>query len=69
MAPVQFQAPLQRLCVTVIVAEDGFVVTTKGGKVFDDVDLSDDWNEWDEKLNESVGIYGIEAKFQLHKGK
>jgi hypothetical protein len=50
-------------------AEEGFVVTSKGGKVFDDVDLSEDWSEWDEKINESIGIYSVEAKFELHKGK
>lgn len=50
-------------------AEEGFVVTTRGGKVFQDVDLSDDWVEFDDKINESVGIYGVESKFQLHKGK
>eukprot|EP00882_Tetradesmus_deserticola_P007366 GHRQ01007760.1.p2 GENE.GHRQ01007760.1~~GHRQ01007760.1.p2 ORF type:complete len:163 (+),score=60.18 GHRQ01007760.1:249-737(+) len=49
--------------------EDGFVVTSKGGKVFDDVDLSEDWSEWDEKINESIGIYSVEAKFGLHKSK
>jgi hypothetical protein len=53
----------------VLAAEEGFVVTSKGGKVFDDVDLSEDWSEWDEKINESIGIYSVEAKFELHKGK
>jgi Eukaryotic protein of unknown function (DUF866) len=50
-------------------AEDGWIVTTSSGKVFSDVDLSDDWVEFDDKLGESVGVYGIEACFQLHKGK
>ncbi|KAF6266137.1 hypothetical protein COO60DRAFT_1475747 [Scenedesmus sp. NREL 46B-D3] len=49
--------------------QDGFVVTSKGGQVFDEVDLSEDWSEWDEKINESIGIYSVEAKFELHKGK
>jgi len=45
-------------------------VMTKGKKKFDDVDLTDrEWVEFDDKINESVGIYNFEAKFQLHKGK
>eukprot|EP00879_Flechtneria_rotunda_P010158 GHRR01010619.1.p1 GENE.GHRR01010619.1~~GHRR01010619.1.p1 ORF type:complete len:164 (+),score=32.79 GHRR01010619.1:95-586(+) len=50
--------------------EDGFVVQTKGGKLFDDVDLTElEWVEFDEKLSDSVGIYNIESKFELHKAK
>ena len=55
--------------IVLLVAEEGFIVQTGGGKVFEDVDLSDDWVEFDDKINESVGIYGVEAKFQSHKGK
>lgn len=50
--------------------QDGFVVTTRGSRVFTDVDLSEgEWVEFDDKINESVGIYGVESKWQLHKGK
>jgi len=50
--------------------QDGFVVQTLGKKVFTDVDLSEgEWVEFDDKLNDSVGIYGVESKWELHKGK
>lgn len=50
--------------------QDGFLVTTKSGTAFRDVDLTElEWNEYDEKLGESVGLYGVEAKWELHKGK
>lgn len=51
-------------------AQDGWAVTTKGGARFADVDLSEgEWTEYDEKLNASVGVYGLEAKWELHRGK
>lgn len=50
--------------------QDGFLVTTRGNKKFDDVDLAEgEWNEYDDKINESVGIYSLESKWELHKGK
>lgn len=46
------------------------MVQTRGKKVFTDVDLSEgEWVEFDDKVNESVGIYGLESKWELHKGK
>lgn len=48
-------------------AQDGFIVETTSGTVFRDVDLSEDWVEYDEKLGESVGIYELEHKFSKHK--
>lgn len=45
-------------------------MTTRGNKKFDDVDLAEgEWNEYDDKINESVGIYSLESKWELHKGK
>lgn len=50
--------------------QDGFLVTTRGNKKFDEVDLAEgEWNEYDDKINESVGIYSLESKWELHKGK
>ena len=36
---------------------------TPSGAVFEDVDLSEDWAEYDEKAAVSVGIYELESKF------
>lgn len=50
--------------------QDAFIVQTRGKKVFTDVDLSEgEWVEFDDKINESVGIYSVESKWELHKGK
>ena len=38
------------------------------GQKFHDVDLSDDWVEYDEKLGESLGVYELEWKFEVHRG-
>lgn len=35
----------------------------ESGTVFNDIDLSEDWVDYDEKLSESVGIYEFESKF------
>ena len=40
-----------------------FRVETPSGAVFEDVDLSEDWAEYDEKAGVSVGIYELESKF------
>jgi hypothetical protein len=40
-----------------------------GGQLFEGVDLRDDWADYDEKLGDSVTVMGVEAKFELHKGK
>jgi hypothetical protein len=49
--------------------QDGFLVTSRGGAKFSDVDLSEDWSEWDERASESVGVSELAAKWELHKGK
>jgi hypothetical protein len=50
--------------------QDGFTVTTRGNTKFTEVDLSEgEWTEYDEKINVSVGIMGLESKWELHKGK
>ena len=45
----------------------GFRVETPSGTVFEDVDLSEDWAEYDEKAGVSVGIYELESKFAAVK--
>jgi hypothetical protein len=46
----------------------GFTVTTPAGTVFEDVDLSEgDWVDFDEKGGDSVGIYGMEARFEVRR--
>ena len=35
--------------------------------MFEDVDLSEDWSEYDEKAAASVGIYELEGKFEAVK--
>jgi hypothetical protein len=57
------------LLLLLLLLQDGFLVTSRGNKKFSEADLSDDWVEFDDKINESVGIYSVEAKFELHKGK
>lgn len=49
--------------------QDEWTVTGAGGQSFDPVDLREDWADYDEKLGDSVSIMGVEAKFELHKGK
>lgn len=46
----------------------GFRVVAASGAVFDDVDLSDDWCEFDEKAGESVGVYGCEGRWEVRRG-
>jgi hypothetical protein len=47
--------------------QDGYHVETSTGTRFDDVDLSEgEWVEYDEKLGDSVGIYELEHKFEVH---
>ncbi|KAL6050846.1 CXXC motif containing zinc binding protein [Balamuthia mandrillaris] len=38
---------------------NGFDVQTESGTAFSDVNLSEDWCEFDEEANESVGIYNL----------
>ncbi|XP_026193464.1 UPF0587 protein v1g245604-like [Cyclospora cayetanensis] len=41
----------------------------KGSKTsFSDADLAEDWAEFDEAANASVGIYDVEFDFVVHKG-
>ncbi|RMX63458.1 hypothetical protein DD238_007076 [Peronospora effusa] len=48
--------------------ENGYRVISAGRHTaFDDVDLSDDWADYDEEGEQSVGIYGLEYKFEVHK--
>ncbi|KAI8465861.1 MAG: hypothetical protein J3K34DRAFT_435695 [Monoraphidium minutum] len=49
--------------------EDEWTAKGGGGQAFDPVDLRDDWADYDEKLGDSVTVMGVEAKFELHKGK
>ncbi|KAG1672233.1 hypothetical protein FOA52_002934 [Chlamydomonas sp. UWO 241] len=44
------------------------VESTKGTK-FEDVDLSDEWTDYCEKLGESVSIMKLESKFELRRAK
>ena len=41
-----------------------FSATSAGGFTFDEVDLSDDWAEYDENNDMSVSIMGLESKIE-----
>ncbi|TMW59661.1 hypothetical protein Poli38472_004730 [Pythium oligandrum] len=46
----------------------GYTVTSAGGTAtFEDVDLADDWADYDDEGGQSVGVYGVEYKFEVHK--
>ncbi|KAJ0393540.1 hypothetical protein P43SY_000676 [Pythium insidiosum] len=46
----------------------GYTVTSAGGTaVFEDVDLADDWADYDGEGEQSVGVYSVEHKFVVHK--
>ncbi|KAG6618548.1 DUF866 domain-containing protein [Phytophthora cinnamomi] len=48
--------------------ESGYTVVSAGGHAkFQDVDLSEDWADYDGDGEQSVGIYEIEYKFEVHK--
>ncbi|OQS04086.1 hypothetical protein THRCLA_20979 [Thraustotheca clavata] len=50
--------------------EDGYKVTAAGEtSVFEDVNLSEDWADYDEEGDQSVGVYGVEYKFGITKVK
>lgn len=49
--------------------EDEWQATGGGGQKFEQVDLREDWADFDEKLGEPVSVMGIESKFELYKGK
>ena len=46
----------------------GFRVVATSGTVYEDVDLSDDWCEFDEKGGESIGVYGAEGTWEVRRG-
>ncbi|EGD78329.1 hypothetical protein PTSG_09395 [Salpingoeca rosetta] len=46
---------------------DGFTVTTTGGAVFKDVDLSEEWADYDEENDLSVSIMEVETKVETTK--
>jgi hypothetical protein len=49
--------------------QDGWLVASTAGKKFEDVDLSEkEWCDFDDKGNQSVGIYEFESKFEVHRG-
>lgn len=40
-----------------------------GGTKFESVDLKElEWSDYCEKSSASVGVYGFESKFELHRG-
>lgn len=47
--------------------QDGFIVKAASGTVFEDVDLSDDWSEYDEKAKELVSISDLKWRFTVRK--
>ncbi|KAF1786071.1 Protein of unknown function DUF866, eukaryotic [Phytophthora cactorum] len=48
--------------------ESGYRVVSAGRHAaFEDVDLSEDWADYDEEGEQSVGIYNVEWKFEVHK--
>ena len=50
-----------------MVLQDGFQVESSMGTKYADVDLSEgEWVEYDEKLGDSVGIYELEHKIEVH---
>ncbi|ETV96767.1 hypothetical protein H310_10075 [Aphanomyces invadans] len=50
--------------------EGGYTLTSAGGTaVFRDVNLAEDWSEYDEDGEQAVGIYSIEHKFVVVKDK
>ena len=47
--------------------QDGFLVESPSGQRWEDVDLSEDWAEYDEKLGDSVSIMELEHRFSPHR--
>lgn len=48
--------------------ERGYCVVAAGcHTTFEDVDLSEDWADYDEEGEQSVGIYNVEWQFRVHK--
>ncbi|KAF4693006.1 hypothetical protein FOZ60_011997 [Perkinsus olseni] len=44
--------------------ERGYTAVSEGGTVFDDVDLSDDWCDYDADNDAAVGVYDLEWKLE-----
>ena len=53
--------------VSVLMLQDGFLVESPSGQRWEDVDLSEDWAEYDEKLGDSVSIMELEYRFIPHR--
>lgn len=49
--------------------QDGFIVTASNGAVFEDVDLSDDWSEYEEKAKQVISISDLKWRFSVRKEK
>ncbi|GAX85612.1 hypothetical protein CEUSTIGMA_g13027.t1 [Chlamydomonas eustigma] len=48
--------------------EGDWEVISNVGTVFKDIDMSElEWTDYDEKLGESIGVYKITGKFELHR--
>ncbi|PHJ15514.1 duf866 domain-containing protein [Cystoisospora suis] len=47
-------------------ASSGYVVKSRKS-TFQDVDLSEDWADYDQEANESVGIYNVEFEFEVSR--
>ncbi|KFG62615.1 hypothetical protein TGRUB_288910, partial [Toxoplasma gondii RUB] len=45
---------------------DGYIVKSKRA-TFKDADLSEDWAEYDQDANLSLGIYNVEWQFQVSR--
>ncbi len=53
--------------VSLLMLQDGFLVESPSGQRWQDVDLSEDWAEYDEKLGDSVSIMELEHRFIPHR--
>ena len=47
--------------------QDGFVVEGTGSHTFYDVDLSDDWADFDEKTGNAVSVMDLEWRFSVRR--
>jgi Eukaryotic protein of unknown function (DUF866) len=47
--------------------QDGFIVEAAGGHKFHDVDLSDDWADFDEKSGNSVSVMDLQWRFSVRR--
>ncbi len=48
-------------------SQDIFTVEAASGTRFDDVDLSDDWADFDEKAGDSVSVMNLEWRFKVRR--